>query len=349
MSGRRDERRSSAGRRASSEDRNHLRAHLLTATLTVAVVIGGAIALYDGSETHHPTRASLSTSGPDPEPEPPPTQPPVVAPYEPSAAETVPNGKRFAAAVAQAALTYPRGSTPRQQAKSLQRFGASVPSSVIKPAFDPAARSWARVVYPQFSGYTGDTMGAMVVTEQTVEGEDRSRRKETRVVDVRLRLEGEEWVLEELASVGGSPPSEPKLSKLARRVLDHPRIELPDSARWDIERGDVDDALLAALAEAADRDRLAVAVLITGHPYNVWATERPSAHSAGLAADIFAVDGRQVIRQRQEGTLAYDLAASFLAGGAVQVGSPWVLPPGGARSFSDDVHQDHLHLQQASS
>ena len=100
------------------------------------------------------------------------------------------------------------------------------------------------------------------------------------------------------------------------------------------------------LADAAQRRRFAVAVFRGGHPENVWATDRPSAHSAGLAADIYAVDGRPVIAQREPGTPAYELAAELSAGGAYQLGSPWVFGAGGAQSFADAVHQDHIHVQQ---
>ena len=129
-------------------------------------------------------------------------------------------------------------------------------------------------------------------------------------------------------------------------MLDHPNIRLPDTARWDIYRGGIDAGLLRALADAADRWRLAVMVLSTGHPPNVWAAGHPSAHSSGYAADIYAVDRMLVLRQRANGSSAQRLAAAFLAAGATQVGSPWTLPPGGRRSFTDRVHQDHIHVQQ---
>ena len=76
-------------------------------------------------------------------------------------------------------------------------------------------------------------------------------------------------------------------------------------------------------------------------------TARPSAHSEGLAADIYAIDGRFVITQRLTDSGAYEVASTLLANGATQLGSPWVLGPGGARSFTDAVHQDHIHVQQS--
>jgi hypothetical protein len=137
------------------------------------------------------------------------------------------------------------------------------------------------------------------------------------------------------------------LSAAARRVLDNPRIVLPDSARWDLYQDTIDPTLLTALANAANDHKLSIAVLRSGHPPNVWGTTRPSAHSAGFAADIYAVDGRPVISQRQLETAAYDLASQLFARGPSQLGSPWVFGSGGSLSFTDAVHQDHIHLQQA--
>jgi hypothetical protein len=135
------------------------------------------------------------------------------------------------------------------------------------------------------------------------------------------------------------------LSSRARRILENPRIALPDSARWDIYRRGIDERLLDVLDRLAEKRRISVSVLRSGHPRQVWATSRPSAHSRGYAADIYAVSGRLVVNQRDPGTPAHAMAATLVADGAAQVGSPWVLSPGGSRSFSDEVHQDHVHLQ----
>ncbi|MBN8870515.1 MAG: hypothetical protein J0H66_11605 [Solirubrobacterales bacterium] len=273
--------------------------------------------------------------------------PPKIAAYMPGPQEEIPRGKRLAAKVTQAALTYGRHTTRAEHIGSLRRFGGSLDKAELAYVHDPQSRSWAKIIYPQLSGYTGDTMGAMVVVRQTREGETGQRHSQTRVADIRLVLEGEEWRLSEIASLGGKPAPRPtSLSETERAVLDHPRIALPDSARWDIYRGTIEPNLLLALAQAADQAKIAVTVLVTGHPPNVWATDRPSAHASGYAADIYAVDGTTVIDQRQPGTPAYDLTQTFLTSGAAQVGSPWILSPGAPQSFTDDVHQDHLHLQQ---
>jgi len=172
-------------------------------------------------------------------------------------------------------------------------------------------------------------------------------RTETRVMDVRLHRTRGSWRLDRIESVGGRRVARPPdLPRAARRVLSNRRIDLFDSARWDIFRGYVDAGLLNALDAAARRHRLAVLTLRSGHPRNVWGTSRVSAHSKGFAADVYSIDGRLVVRQRRSGSRAHRLAKMLLDRGARQLGGPWVLGDGPPRSFTDEVHQDHLHLQQ---
>jgi hypothetical protein len=185
---------------------------------------------------------------------------------------------------------------------------------------------------------------------QHLDGASGTPRLVVRTMDIRLQRTDGPWSLDRVASVGGVAVERPaNLSTAARRVLVHPNIELPDTARWDIYRGGIDAGLLRALADAADRWPLAITVLRTGHPTNVWATGRRSAHTTGRAADIYAVGGKLVVAQRTVDGLAKGLVTALLDGGAAQVGSPWVLPPGGMRSFSDVVHWDHIHVQQTGS
>lgn len=275
----------------------------------------------------------------------------VFAPYEPPTEERYANGKRLAGRIAQELATFgPRASAGEiamglggsSRAPGLERTVAAL--------VDPAVRSAAEVLYVQLSGVTATTLGTMVVVRQHLESASGTLRAVVRTMDIRLRRTDGPWTLDRVASVGGTAVDRPaNLSTAARRVLDHPNIELPDTARWDVYRGGIDEGLLRALADAADSRPLAVTVLRTGHPMNVWGTRRRSAHTAGRAADIYGVGGRLVVGQRTGDTQAKRLATALLAGGAAQVGSPWVLPPGGRRSFSDVVHWDHIHLQQTRS
>jgi len=270
--------------------------------------------------------------------------------YEPLTEEDYTNAKRVAARAAQRAVTYRRGATAGEVADSIgpSAAGQDALANAIAPVIESGMRSAGEVVYPQMSGVTPTSFGAMVVVRQTLQDAEGEKRSVTRVLDVRLRRSGGPWSLERIASVGGAREQRPdSLSEAAEAILDNDNIVLPDSARWDIFRGEVDEMLLRALDEAAAERELSVAVLSSGHPPNVWQTDKVSAHTDGFAADIWAVDGRAVIRQRERGSPAFELASTLVAGGAQQLGSPWVLGPGAPRSFTDAVHQDHLHVQQA--
>ncbi len=271
-------------------------------------------------------------------------------PYQPGSDEEFINGKRLAGRVAQQALTYERGATPRDVAAALPRAGVGRArlARVLDPVVQPGTRSVGRVIYPQLSGVTSISLGAMVVVRQRLQSASGENRVLTRVLDVRLRRAGGPWSLDRIVSVGGSPVPRPaSLPPAAMRALDSPNITMSDSARWDIHRGAVDTALLAALVNAARDQRFSIAVFRAGHPPNVWETTRASAHSRGFAADIYAVDGRLVITQRLPEGPAYELASSLYANGATQLGSPWTFGTEGARSFTDAVHQDHIHVQQS--
>lgn len=262
--------------------------------------------------------------------------------YEPPAQEPYVNCKRIAGRVAQRLVTYGPGASPQRVAAGIAAAGMAAGELVraVGPLVHADRRSAGEVLYAQLSGVTETTLGAMVVVRQHLQAQDGSRSQVTRTMDVRLRRTDGPWSLDRICSVGGTPVPRPeRLSDAARRVVNHPNLELPDTARWDIYRGGIDEALLAALARAADRRRLAVSVLRTGHPPNVWATTRPSAHASGFAVDLYAVDGALVLNERAVGTATYWLAAAFIADGAQQVGSPWILPPGGRRSFTDAVHR----------
>ena len=316
--------------------------------LLVLAACAGAILVGCSGDGPGRQRGSTASAGAHESPSPAvPAARPRVKPFVPDSTEVYAKEKRLAGRLAQAALTYRRGATAREVAASLP--AAAVPTrklvGILDPVVDPRMRSAGEVVYPQLSGVTETSLGAMVVMRQTLEDADGGRESVTRVLDVRLRRVGGRWSLDTIASVGGPRASRPSsLPREATRVLEHPHIDLPDSARWDVYRGNVDRSLLGALARVADQRELSISVLRSGHPPNVWATDRPSAHSRGFAADIYAVGGRPVIRQRRPGSAAHAVAQAFFSGGARQLGSPWLF---GARSFTDPVHQDHIHVQQS--
>ena len=345
----RNRRETPSGKRRSRTQPKRPRTGLRIASLGI-VSLSAAVGLLLGISYSTDDDAPLGIHGLNlrTDPEPLEVNPPKVAAWKPGRNEEVANGKVLASKIAQAALTYSRGTTIKQQSRSLKRkFGIDVSAEVLMPVVKRGSRSWGRVLYPQLSGYNTASMGAMVVVRQTIEDESAERNNSVRVLDVRLQLDGTGWKPEQLASTGGTPAKlSPALPRSAKVVLSNRRIVLSDSARWDIKRGLVDTGLLEAMAKAAETTTYNVAVLITGHPDYVWNTDRPSAHSAGLAADIYKVDGTHVVDQREVESPAFDLAYEFVASSAQQVGRPWVLGAGGYQSFTDTVHQDHIHLQQ---
>lgn len=260
--------------------------------------------------------------------------------YAPIAGEPAPNAKRLAARVVEALFTYDE----RTDASAIRRrIDGAAFARAVRRTHVGGTRSVANVIYPQLSGYSARTAGVMVVVRQSFARANRPAQSVIRVVDVRLRLnDGGRWKLQRVGSLGGSPGRSRSLTAVERRALDHPAITWSDSARWDIERGGIDPALLRALVRTADRRPIAVAVLRSGHPVNVWGTDRRSAHADGLAADIYKVSGRLVVRRDQA---ARQAASQMLDNGAHQVGAPWDLGKG-RRSFTDVVHRDHLHLHQ---
>ena len=122
---------------------------------------------------------------------------------------------------------------------------------------------------------------------------------------------------------------------------------MPDSARLDILAGLVSPTLLEVMAELADQTDYAVTVLATGHPHNVFETDRQSHHTVGRAVDIYRIGTELVIDGRHDEGSATFAATQWMFDhpDVVQVGSPWDIDgSGSSRSFTNQVHQDHIHL-----
>lgn len=318
---------------------------------TLLLVTGAALLAGCSSDDRaaEPTREPRTTDTPR-EPRPAATTVPAVLEprgvWEPSEGEPLPNAKRLASRFAQAVTTYPVGSERSTIAAEIRKQFPGITDGLGEPLdalVDGRQASAGEVVYPQLSGQTETSAGVMVLVRQTTLAPGGERRSVTRVLDVRLDREIDgRWRVRGLRGIGGREVPRPDgLSAAARRAVDHPRLEFSDSARWDIYRGEVDDALLRALSDAADVRRLSILVLRSGHPREVWATPRRSAHHAGRAADVYAVSGQLVVRQRRPGSSAYLAAEQLVQRGAAQIGSPWMF---GGRTFTDLVHQDHLHV-----
>lgn len=305
--------------------------------------------------------AGQGTSSPSPGPVVAPLPParPVVPRWTPLPAEPLPDLKQAAADFVQALATRDAGTTPEE---ALATAVAAAPA----PALDAAAAlavaapmleeptSTGEIVYPQFGGLVpggpqAETASVMVVLRQQLLTAGGATSTVVRTVDVRLSRVDGQWQVDDLLSVGGEPVARPAgLDPLAAAVLDDPRIDLPDSARWDVHAGRVAPGVLRVLADAAARAPLSVCVLQTGHPVHVFGTDRTSDHTRGRAVDVWAVGNAPVLGQPLTGSpLSAVLAGAFADPAVRQVGSPPgsdLDGPASRRSFTDLVHADHLHL-----
>lgn len=294
------------------------------------------------TEADAPTR-----EGPEPSPTsvPRPTPP---NPWEPPPGEVYPNAKRLAARSVQALTTFDRDTPLMQLAAGITEDSARRRRlvQVMRPIHDGTGWSNAEIVYAQLGGLRPESVSVMVVARITVGGDGRAPRTATRTMDVRLELVDGTWRFDELASVGGAPPdSATTPDDGARAILDDPRIDLPSSARWDIRRGNLAPELLDIMAAIADRTPYGVTVVSSGHPTNVYGTDRRSGHTEGRAVDIHRIDRNRVVTLRDESSAARRLVDWLYDQPEVTViGSPWALDGFGGRSFTDDVHQDHIHI-----
>ena len=144
----------------------------------------------------------------------------------------------------------------------------------------------------------------------------------------------------------GALPALEDRAALARALLSHPTVELRPEAEADVRAGRVDPRVLAVLLALAERFSLAgVGPLISGHSYYVAGTNRPSNHAFGRAVDIGTIDGEPVSPSNGAARAAVLALASLPAPlRPDELGSPFADLSELPGLFSDEDHQDHLHL-----
>lgn len=325
--------------------RRHRLLHAISAALVAASLIAcGGDAGASGDPTDPaPESDSTTTSVATTVPTTTTTLPAPIG-YTPLAGEMAPDAKQVASDIVVAAASYPVGDgTVEAAADRLSAIGADPALAEQMAALLVAdAAASAEIVYPQLGGLTASDVAVILVVRQWL-NDGQGLRSVTRTLDIRTSLVDGRWAVTAIPSTGGSPPTTPTdLSDAARRVLESPALDLPDSSRWDIEAGRMDDRTLLALLDAATVADLSVTVLISGHSPQVFGTNRTSNHAEGRAVDIWAIDGIPVISLRDQGSPAFAVAQRLFDGPVDELGSPWAF--GAGRSFTDDLHQDHLHL-----
>lgn len=329
-------------------------------------------ATVDSTQAPTTSTSSTSTTTTTTRPQPVPL-PSVSDPYVASASEPYAEAKTIAGQIAQRILTYDPDTPLSLLAANVAAGARQIPEVAVamEPAFHDGYWSRATVVYPQLGGLTDDRMSVMVVARQELSDDEEFSYAVKRTLDVRLvRSEGE-WAFEELASVGSEQMPRPAdLSNLAISVVDHPNIILSDSARWDIYRGWISEDLLRLMLDLGNEAVYHVVTLKSGHPYHVFGTETMSRHTSGHAVDMYRIGNVNVVDDRSKTSATHNIVSDWCTRTDVSsIGSPWrfenptpeegteersegeaaeepedVGPEFKCRSFTDRVHQDHIHV-----
>ena len=318
-----------------------------TISRRVAVVaIGGALLSACSGDGESPAQPSPQPSA-EPAGSPPATTLPKTAPYAVVRAEVEPGCKEAAVQAVTAALTWQPGEQARALPDRLIRAGA-MPSlaSDLDGLVDDHLASSLEIVYPQYGGLSNGRQDASVIlvvrqTWRTVAGAELRARDLT--LDVRLRKNGRRWTAER-AAVPTLPRAAARLDVDTQRLLRKDALVLPTAARADLAAGIIDERIVRLLGALSQKWRIHVQVLKSGHPKNVYGTTRVSNHTRGRAVDVWAIDDVPVIEQRESVWSAVMREAARV--GADEIGGPADLDrrAGQPPYFTDDVHQDHLHM-----
>ncbi|MEM7140734.1 MAG: hypothetical protein AAF548_06835 [Actinomycetota bacterium] len=280
-----------------------------------------------------------------------PEPPAYPALFEPTANEPQPDAKRMGAFIAYLITNYDADASLADVLATLPAGAAEIAGLPVEVDVVHHPGMWSRgtVEYVQLGGHLNGRISNIVVIRQDIgiDGDAEPSRIERRVMEVRLARDAAgAWRLETIASAGGDAVERPAdLSEIAAAVVDHDRIDLPDTAAWDIYRGLIDRQVLQVMLDIADRTPYAVVVLQTGHSYNVFGTDRVSNHSVGRAVDIYKLDDELVVDSHDTSSDFYALSEWIVSRDDIrEFGSPWKFPGAVAHTFTNEVHHDHLHI-----
>jgi len=101
--------------------------------------------------------------------------------------------------------------------------------------------------------------------------------------------------------------------------------------------------VLQCITTLARDHTLNVSVMRSGHPIYVFGTNRHSDHPRGRAVDIWSIDSRPVVHHVNRSLVIATMRRAAELG-PYQVGGPVLLSGSNTAYFSDQTHQDHIHL-----
>ncbi|WP_329000671.1 hypothetical protein OHA18_40335 [Kribbella sp. NBC_00709] len=226
---------------------------------------------------------------------------------------------------------------PGEIQPEVKRLAVAAVMKLLQPTETPAA---IEVIDAQYGGILSASASVLVPCRVYSIRANRLINGGT-TVDVRLSKSSQgTW------RVTATHPAQPgvpvvSLSAAARQVLASKQIVLPPASAADIRSGQVHDSVLTTMLQLAKTYRIGVSVIRSGHPLDVFGTDRPSDHPRGRAFDTWQINGHAVVSPTTSRSLitSYMRAAESL--GSYNVGGPYQLS--GAAYFSDATHHDHVH------
>ena len=270
---------------------------------------------------------------------------PKVRAWAPSSHDVSPGVKTRAVRLVEAAGTWAAGDGGVNKARARLVAGGYDPDLVddLAPLLGDGVAAVTKVVVAQYGGILLDSASVLGVVDQWVLRGDGSIRAGGTTLDIRLIADEPEWTV---TNVRRARPGRPvrALSQVARRLLDDDHVLLPHAAESDVRAGAINDSVLEALAMLAVDRRIDVSILRSGHPIRVFGTDRieQSHRGAGRRYPGRSTVARSSTHGEQPAVADFMMAATEV--GAYQVGGPIDPDGGGTVYFSDDTHQDHIHL-----
>ncbi|MGK4585694.1 hypothetical protein [Kitasatospora sp. HPMI-4] len=272
---------------------------------------------------------------------------PATSPWTPGAGEIQPDVKLRAVQLVEALGAWPDGGRGTAQARArIAPLGLDAAlADQAGPLLPAADRAALQVIVAQYGGILADSASVLVVCDQWTGTAAGPAVPGGTTVDVRLSAASPRWTVTALHPAAPGPPASAP-SPLAARVLADHRITLPPAAVADIRSGAVHDSVLTAMLTLAGAHDFAVSVIRSGHPLDVFGTDRPSDHPRGRAFDVWRIDGRAVVDPATPHALVDGFMRAAAAAGSYNVGGPRQLSGGTTpdQFFSDATHHDHVHI-----
>ncbi|WP_269856262.1 hypothetical protein [Streptomyces sp. RPT161] len=312
-----------------------------------AVLLGAAAAAVtaagcSGTATHRPT-ATASPSGPAPSG----GGLPRTTPWRPSPADIDPAVKLRAVQLIESLGAWPPGGKGVGRARDRVSALGLPPALAdqagpLLPDVDEAA---LQVIEAQYGGILADSGSVLVVCRQWTRSGGGPVTAGGTTVDVRLSAARPRWDVTALHPARPGPAAA-ALPGEARRVLADSRISLPPAGAADIRSGAVHQSALRAMLDLAGSYRMDISVVRSGHPLDVFGTNRPSDHPLGRAFDVWRINGHAVVDPATSRGLIESFMRDAAAAGSYNVGGPVQLSGGATANqfFSDDTHHDHVHV-----